>query len=150
MSIGDALFTATLSTVLSIGSAWLTARLALRRFVREKAWERKTGVYAQIFEALHDMRNWYDAHLDAEFRHAELDPAQQEELTEAYRKAKASLSRKLSSETWLLPHSCLERISQLERALSQRHDTFFEEIDNGSYEIGKAIDLPPKFHPAAS
>lgn len=38
--------------------AWFTAHFSLRRFFREKEWERKTQAYTAIFEALHNMRAW--------------------------------------------------------------------------------------------
>jgi hypothetical protein len=40
--------------------AWFTAHFSLRRFFREKEWERKTQAYTAIFEALHNMRAWFD------------------------------------------------------------------------------------------
>jgi hypothetical protein len=113
--------------------------------MREKAWERKMGVYAHIFEALHDMKKWYDAHLDAEIRGRELEPARLAELNEAYRNAKATLLRKLTSETWLLPIECSERIDQLEKALSKRHDMFVEAMEHGSYETQRAVEDLRKF-----
>jgi len=43
--------------------AWLAARFALSRFYREKVWERKTAAYTAIFDALHDMDQWFAEHL---------------------------------------------------------------------------------------
>jgi len=54
---------ATASFIASFFGAWLAARFALYRFYREKVWERKIAAYTAIFEALHDMGRWYEAHI---------------------------------------------------------------------------------------
>jgi hypothetical protein len=73
-----------LSTVGSFFGAWLAARFALRRFYREKMWERKTVAYTAIFEAIHDMGTWFDQHFAAMIRNRELTQEKQDELTATY------------------------------------------------------------------
>src|SRR4051812_13129208 len=87
---------------------WFSAHLALRRFFREQEWERKTQAYTAIFEALYDMRLWFDENWDAEIEGRGLSEEKQKELGEAYRKAKATLQRRLAAETWLLPSEYTE------------------------------------------
>jgi hypothetical protein len=74
--------------------AWFTAHFSLRRFFREKEWERKTQAYSAIFEALHDMRLWFDEHWDAEVEGHKISEEKKAELGKAYRKAKAALQRR--------------------------------------------------------
>jgi hypothetical protein len=118
--------------------AWLAARFALSRFYREKVWERKTGAYTTIFEALHDMGIWFDKHLDAEVRGIELDEQAQDRLSEEYRGAKQRLERQLASETWLIPDCCQQRLAQLIRELDAKQEYWFDVVETGSVAISSA------------
>jgi hypothetical protein len=119
--------------------AWFTAHFSLRRFFREKEWERKTQAYTAIFEALHNMRAWFDEHWDAEISGREIPEEKQAELGKAYREAKAVLQRRLAAETWLLPEEYITRIRTMMRALSKHHESFFEDLDEGSAAMSSAI-----------
>ena len=46
-------------------SSWITVQLALRRFRRERWWERKTDAYTKVIEALHNSKEFSDRHLEA-------------------------------------------------------------------------------------
>jgi hypothetical protein len=130
------------SLVASFAGAWLAARFALRRFYDEKIWERKTGAYTAIFEALYEMHLWFDAHIEAEQRDKELSKEQQDALSNDYQIAKRKLQRRLASEAWLIPDDCRLRINEMLRALNKRPNTWFELLENHSAEIEFAtIDL---------
>lgn len=118
---------------------WFTAHFALHRFFREKVWERKTQTYTAIFEALHDMSTWFDEHWTAEERDREIPAERQSELTIGYQRARANLRRRLTSETWLIPAECNDRLRKMMRELSVHHETWFEELDAGSHAISVAI-----------
>ena len=54
------------SIVAAIVSAWITARLSLRKFYSEKQWERKFAAYSNIIEAMHHIREHADTNLTFE------------------------------------------------------------------------------------
>jgi hypothetical protein len=99
-----------LSNVVPIGitatasfvGAWLAARFALYRFYKEKVWERKAA-YTAIFEALHDMEKWFDAHISARRKDHEIPDDETERIGKEYRAARDLLERRLAAESWLLP-----------------------------------------------
>jgi hypothetical protein len=119
--------------------AWFTAHFSLRRFFREKEWERKTQAYTAIFEALHDMRIWFDEHWDAEVAGKEIPKEKQIELSTEYKKARLTLQRQLIGETWLLPLECSDRLAAMTRELNKERESFFDELDEGYGAITKAI-----------
>jgi hypothetical protein len=119
--------------------AWFTAHFSLRRFFREKEWERKTQAYTAIFEALHDMRIWFDEHWDAEIAGKQIPEEKQTELSAEYKKARVALQRRLIAETWLLPTACSDRLAAMTRELNKERETFFEDLDEGYGAITKAI-----------
>lgn len=118
--------------------AWLAARFALTRFYQEKLWERRTVAYTTIFEALYDMSVWFDTHYDAEIMKREIPKDQQDALYAEYKKARATLARRLAAEVWLIPDECKVRLDAMFKVLDTRRNTFFEELDHGSFEIGAA------------
>ncbi len=96
--------TAWLSSVLVAGfAAWLAARLALRRFRSEKAWERQAAAYTVIFGALHDMMNWCDQILDASSREAKLPDDRLQELHASFQEAEQELRKRVATDAWVLP-----------------------------------------------
>jgi len=129
-----------LTVSVSIASAWLSTRLALHRFYREKAWERKTTAYTAIFEALHDMNQWFVTHMDAYIREKELLEPEQQELSKSYREAKARLARRLDSERWLLPQAFLDRMKRLDAELAVDHEDWFQILDEGQFAMTAALD----------
>jgi hypothetical protein len=100
-----------LTALASFVGAWLAAQFALRRFYREKVWERKTAAYTAIFEALHQMGRWFDEHISEIALDRELPKERAAELFRESRAAEALLDRRLASETWLIPDPIRGRIA---------------------------------------
>jgi hypothetical protein len=119
--------------------AWFTAHFSLRRFFREKEWERKTQAYTAIFEALFDMRTWFDEHWDAEVKHKELSKERQSELAQNCGAARRTLQRRLTGETWLLPPECSDRLAAMMRQLNKERESFFDELDEGYKTIADTV-----------
>jgi hypothetical protein len=121
-------------------AAWLTARFALHRFYRERVWERKAAAYTAIFEALHDMRQWFDEHMTAGMRGYDIPEAEQSRLGESYREAKARLELRLDAERWLLPQACFDRLKDMTRDLEKHRESWFENLDEGLYATRTAME----------
>src|SRR5712691_5314705 len=119
--------------------AWFTAHVALHRFFREKEWERKTQAYTAIFEALHDMRLWFDTHWDAEMAGREIPMEKQTQLVVDFQKARGDLKRRLTGETWLIPSGCNRLLLAMMHSLDKEHKSFFDDLDEGSAAMNKAI-----------
>lgn len=94
----------------SFVGAWLAAQFALRRFYREKVWERKTAAYTAIFEALYQMGRWFEEHIGELAMDRELPQERRTELFKQSRVAEAQLGTRLASETWLIPDPIRVRI----------------------------------------
>ena len=119
--------------------AWFTAHFSLRRFFREKEWERKTQAYTAIFEALYDMRTWFDENWDAEVKNKELSNERQSQLAQDYAATRRTLQRRRTGETWLLPAECSARLAAMMRELSIERESFFDELDAGYQTITHTI-----------
>src|SRR5215218_11023955 len=102
-----------LTTVASFIGTWLAAQFALARFYKEKTWERKTEAYTAIFEALHEMQQWFIAHERSLRQAKDLPEDKDEELRTAHHKARNNLVRTLDRQSWLLPPECMDAIDTL-------------------------------------
>lgn len=128
-----------LPIIVAVLSAWLTTRLSLSRFYSEKVWDRRAAAYTVMFDALHDMRRWFDAHLEARGRGGDVSDEQSGKLREAYQTAKAKLVKQLGSETWLISDACQERIIKMEQDLDIQSTDFQVVLDDGWIAIHSAI-----------
>jgi hypothetical protein len=136
------------SLLASFLGAWLAAHFALRRFYREKTWERKLDAYSAIFGALHDMYRWFSVPRNLAIGGGKaLPPAEEEKLKSEYEEARANLQRRLAVETWLIPPTIANRIeaslSDLSRA--DEIDDWLHYMHAGNRTIAILLD---DLHPA--
>lgn len=117
-----------LTIIGSFAGAWLAARLALRRFYKEKVWERKTAAYTAVFESLHDMNLVARKHVQARINDPALSYNYSIGLVEEYRAARDTLERKISGQTWILPDRFRARIDVLFTELDQTTFTTADEL----------------------
>jgi hypothetical protein len=127
--------------VVSFPTAWITAHLALRRFYSEKLWERKVAAYTTIFEALHDMRQWFEEHINAFERGRDVADERSKELLANYNQAKRALARRLDAETWLLSEACQSRLLKMNKELDKptTADTWYDHCDSGYGALASAL-----------
>jgi hypothetical protein len=128
-----------ISVITASVAAWLTASLALRRFSKEKIWERKAAAYTIIFEALHDINLLFEKEQTAAMD--ETNPSQDEDVPRLvkHNEAQALLVKKMQSESWLLPNDCRERLDLLTSELAERHEWWRDFIKYGHEAIQRAI-----------
>lgn len=128
-----------ITPIASFFGAALAAHLAIKRFYKEKVWERKVEAYTAIFDALHEMNKWFEVHLEAWLNDRDVTDEERAKLQASYEGAKARLNRKLDSEVWLIPETCVARLNTMNENLSKHFDTWDEMLDNNSYETRRAI-----------
>lgn len=121
--------------LLTIGGAWLAAsltmRLTLKRFFRERSWEKKAAAYTVVFEGLHDMLDWHGEHFDAEISGRDLPDDRKAVLKERYRKARDDVRRSIAGQAWLLDARVTDEVDALWKELHKRRQSMFEELDEG-------------------
>lgn len=120
-----------LTATIGLLGVWLGVFLTERRAHRERAWELKARAYSAIFEALEKMRRSFERSYNAEVRGRERDEAEEEADNREYRATRDELFILIARESWILPGDVGDRIAELEKRLSARHDTYFESVDDG-------------------
>lgn len=102
MAFNDFLATLASQVVVAALTAFITVKLALRRFYSEKWWERKLAAYTTVIEALSHILNFIDREAESYFRGEELSEERQAELATLSHKGRDELARAASLGTFLI------------------------------------------------
>lgn len=122
-------------------SSLLTANIALKRFQREKMWERRADGYTAILEALHEMKAWYEEHEAMLYRDHDMDDDQKAVLSGRYQAAKLQLSRRVGGSKWLFSKEVFERIERLLKEVQMRGiRDWYEVLEGGQYLTSQCIE----------
>jgi hypothetical protein len=93
-------------------SAWITYKLAFRRFRAEKWWERRADAYSRIVEALHDSKNFADAHIDHMENGSEVPPEKDAALRKTAEEGRAVILRAVDIGRLFLSSEALGRLKR--------------------------------------
>ena len=105
--------------LLAVFSAHLTVQFALKRFYTEKKWERKADTYANLLEALHQMKNYSEIHMKHEIRGIEPPEDQQRELAATFQRAHAEVLKRADVGTFAMSEEAVSAIRRLEKDLAE-------------------------------
>lgn len=123
------------SAGITISVAFLAAHLAahttLKRFYKERMWERKANAYTTILEALHLSQEWYGKHFDAAITRRELTEEYAKRLTEQSATARAQMMRAIEGQTWLLSPEVNVIIEKMDGKLDSQYTSWEEDLDHG-------------------
>ena len=127
-----------IAPLIGFAGAWLATGWTLKRFYKERSWERKATAYTVVFEGLHDMLEWHSEQFDAAIVREKVPADRLVELNARYRKARDEVRRRIAAETWLLDEEVAEVISQLWVNLQKQETTWEGQLDEGYGYIANA------------
>jgi hypothetical protein len=93
-------------------SAWITYRLAFRRFRREKWWERRADAYIRIVEALHNSKKFADTHIGHMETGSEVPPEKDAALRKTAQEGRDEILRAVDVGKLFLSLAALERLKR--------------------------------------
>ena len=125
--------------IATLAAVWLTSHFAWRRTQSEKIWDRKAEAYSAILQALHEMEASLDAWMNDETQYRETSEEVSEERRKRYKQARAEVQSVIGREIWLLDPALKGHAEELNKALSARHDSWFEDLDASLYAVRNAI-----------
>lgn len=135
LSIGSILT----SGVVAVAVVVLGANFAGKQAHLQKIWDRKAESYTAILEALHEMDEWFSQALDDEYLRRDVDETISAARATDYRAAYKRLKRSVAREVWLLPDAVQDRTVAMNKVLSARYESWFEDIDAGCSEVRKTV-----------
>lgn len=87
---------------ISILVAVITVKLSLKKFRSEKWWEKKAEAYSKIVDALHQLKNYCEQKLPAEYGEPSLSPEKEKELGQQHQTAYRELVKALDVGSFII------------------------------------------------
>jgi hypothetical protein len=112
---------------------WCAVKWALRRFQREKAWERRFNAYADALTAISDMRLLAGMELDDIESHRDISEELRADRAGRYRLAKRQLEQVVAVSGLLFPAHVTVRLADLSNEIAQSAKAecgLYQAIDN--------------------
>jgi hypothetical protein len=130
-----------IAAAVAVLTVWVTAIFALRRFYREKSWERKVDAYTSALTALFQMRLYAEINLSAVQGAQDLTTERGEELLVSWRKGHDDLRRVATIGTLLLSEHAATAIERLVEELDEgdRTTSPFEYYDSRAALVQRCI-----------
>lgn len=103
-------------------------------------WDRKAEAYSAILQALNEMEASLDAWMSDETLRRETSDEVSEERRTRYQQARARMQSVDGRELWLLSPALKEYIDDVNKALSARYESWFEDLDASLFAVRNAIE----------
>jgi len=123
-------------------TAWITVKLALRRFYTEKWWERKAQAYSEIIGSLAKMRICFDKWEDEELRYKEIRAEARKKVNEEYANAKRVIVNAEAEGSFIISEKAAEVLNLFLKEL-QKEDIqgdWLNDFDRYHGEVIKCIE----------
>jgi hypothetical protein len=116
-------------------SAWITYRLAFRRFRAEKSWERRADAYTKVVEALHDSLKFADTHLRHAEKGSDVPPEKDAVVRKAAQEGHDEIRRTADVGKLFLSSTALNRLARFaEESDNVEAETWFDYLEK-NYEL---------------
>lgn len=98
------------SLIIAIVTALLTVKLSLRKFYKERWWEKKVDTYSRIVDALHNYKNYNEQKLKIEMSHP--NSGEEKKLEKQWEDADAELQRAIDLGAFVISEEAEEIIKK--------------------------------------
>jgi hypothetical protein len=131
--------------VVAVVSAYVTVRLAIKRFRAEQWWSRKADAYAAILEALHCSKDCDSAHLSEVVEGRELNEEYRTQLLERGRNANWQLRKAIDTSKFLFCNEAVAVLDELRVGLQNADDAqqYVEKLESCYSAEKKCLDQLP-------
>ena len=126
--------------------AWVSVKLALRRFRSEKWFEKRVDAYTEVIGALHQMKHCTERQLRATRQGIDIPEEVEEELVSAYRKGLSELRRLTDMGALLFSSEAVTILDTLNNELkvATEEQAWWDHLDAEGAAISKALsDIRP-------
>jgi hypothetical protein len=125
--------------IATLTAVWLTSHFAWRRTQSEKVWDRKAEAYSAILQALNEMEDSLNAWMTDEAVQRESSDEINEERRIRYQQGRSRMQSIIGRELWLLDPALRGYADELNKALSARYDSWFEDLDASLFAVRNTI-----------
>ena len=101
-------------------TAWITVKLALRRFYTKKWWERREQAYFEIIGSLAKMRICYDKWEDEQLRYKEIRAEARKKINEEYANAKRVIENAVAVGSFIVSEEAAQVLGSFLKELQKK------------------------------
>ena len=130
-----------IGAVVAVITAWITVKLALRRFYTEKWWERKAQAYSETIGSLAKMRICFDKWEEELFEHKYVSPETRRKANEEYVSAKRVIENAVAVGSFIVSEEAAQVLGSFFKEL-QKEDIqgdWLNDLDRHHGEVIKCI-----------
>jgi hypothetical protein len=120
----------------------LTVRLALRRFHKEKWWEKKQEMYSSLLETLHHLKNYAAEHYEGQMNPDHITDEKREELTKDWKQFSREFAKLLDLASFHLSSEAVAVLDQYvkKKAEARKSDDIFDWIDGDLAAVTECLE----------
>ncbi len=128
--------------VIAVFTSILTVHLAIRRFHKEKWWEKKQEFYSKLLDAIHHLKNYAAEHYEDQIIHDHLNDEKRAELTADWKKFSREFSRLSDLASFHLSKKAVEILSkyQKDKEAARNNEDLFAWIESDLIAATKCLD----------
>jgi hypothetical protein len=117
--------------IIAVLTSVLTVRLALRRFHKEKWWEKKQEMYSSLLETLHHLKNYAAEHYEGQMNPDHITDEKREELTKDWKQFSREFAKLIDLASFHLSNEAVAVLDQYvkKKAEARKSDDIFDWID---------------------
>lgn len=122
-------------------TAWITVKLALRRFYTEKWWERKAQAYSETIGSLAKMRVCFDKWEEELFGHKDMSPETRKKVNEEYANVKRVVENAVAAGSFIVSEEAAQVLGSFLKEL-QKEDiqgNWLNDLDRHHSEVIRCI-----------
>ncbi len=126
---------------ISILVAVVTVRLSLKKYRSEKWWDKKVEAYSKIIDALHQLKNYCEQKLPAEYDGHSLSPEKERELSQQSQIAHREYFKALDVGSFIISNEAVKILETYKNRpeLDYYKEPFFELIENDLIYIKECL-----------
>jgi len=119
------------AVILVVFTSILTVRLAMRRFYKEKWWEKKQETYSQLLETFHHIKNNAAEYYEGEINPDYLTEEKKQELTRDWKKFSREFAKLRDLASFHISDEAVAILDEYQKktAEARKSETIFECID---------------------
>ncbi len=128
--------------IVAVVTSFLTVRLALRRFYKEKWWEKKHETYSHLLETIHHLKNYAAEHYEDQISPDYMTEEKRQKLTRDMTKFYREFTKLRDLASFHLSDEALAILDEYEKkkAEASNSKTIFEWIDGDLVAASQCLE----------
>lgn len=116
--------------IVTLATAYFTVTWSLKRFLKEKKWEKQSEAYSRIIEALHHLKRIDMLDVDDEWQLKKIDEEESKKIRIQYNEAKKELEKYVDIGRYYISNDALAALEKLHKTKQECQNDWHNELDS--------------------